>query len=73
MFKNKKAVGIEAVKDNRKIKFYVNKDVILSAGAINSPTLLMLSGIGPRKHLTDLNVSYYIYRYAPDFVNYKRK
>ncbi|GIY53597.1 glucose dehydrogenase [Caerostris darwini] len=44
--------------DRLKITNVVNarKEIILSAGAINSPQLLMLSGIGPRHHLQQLGV-----------------
>jgi choline dehydrogenase len=35
---------------------YVDREVVLSGGAINSPQLLMLSGIGPPAHLRDIGV-----------------
>jgi len=35
-----------------------HQEVIVSAGVIGSAQLLMLSGIGPRQHLTDLKVWY---------------
>ncbi len=34
-----------------------SREIILCGGAINSPQLLMLSGIGPKEHLDDLEVS----------------
>ncbi|XP_076077854.1 glucose dehydrogenase [FAD, quinone]-like isoform X2 [Mytilus galloprovincialis] len=52
----KKAIGVEVIKGNRKLNLYANKEVILSAGAINSPVILMLSGIGPKTHLTKLKI-----------------
>ncbi|XP_063627883.1 ecdysone oxidase-like [Cydia splendana] len=50
--KSKRAVGVEVKLQNKKIiKLKALKEVILSAGAINSPHLLMVSGVGPKHHL----------------------
>lgn len=52
----KTAIGVEFVKNNRKYFIRAKKEVILAAGAINSPHLLMLSGIGPAEHLREFNI-----------------
>ncbi|CAK9805397.1 Glucose dehydrogenase [FAD, quinone] [Anthophora plagiata] len=52
----KQAVGVEFVKYGRRITVYARKEVILSAGAIGSAQLLMLSGIGPAKHLRRMDI-----------------
>ncbi|KOC71126.1 Glucose dehydrogenase [acceptor] [Habropoda laboriosa] len=52
----KQATGVEFVKHGQRIRVYANKEVILSAGAIGSPQLLMLSGIGPAEHLKKMGI-----------------
>lgn len=52
----KQTKGVEFIVGGRKIIVGVKKEVISSAGAINGPQLLMLSGIGPRKHLRQLGI-----------------
>lgn len=52
----KTAVGVEFLKSNRKYYIRADKEVILAAGAISSPQLLMLSGIGPAEHLTEMGI-----------------
>ena len=55
MFEGKKAVGIEVV-EKGVTKTYRGQEIILSGGAINSPQLLMLSGVGPADHLREVGV-----------------
>lgn len=52
----KKAIGVEFISNLNKYRVFARKEIIISAGAINSPQLLMLSGIGPKKHLQDKNI-----------------
>jgi len=54
--KHHRAVGVYYEKHG-KIKFArASKEVIVSCGAVDSPKLLMLSGIGPKKHLNSVKV-----------------
>lgn len=48
------ARGVVYRRFKRRDAVYARKEVILSAGAIASPQLLMVSGIGPRDHLSEL-------------------
>jgi choline dehydrogenase len=51
-----RAVGIEFAQGGRATTAYADRDVILSAGAINSPQLLQLSGIGAAAQLAAAGV-----------------
>ena len=52
LFEGKKAVGVEYSKKGKTFSVKVNKEVILSAGALNSPQILMNSGIGDSAELS---------------------
>ncbi len=55
LFEGTRAIGAEAVLGKRVERFFADQ-VIVCAGAINSPQLLMLSGVGPADELSALGI-----------------
>jgi choline dehydrogenase len=51
-----RAVAVDYVVDGQSRRADASREVIVSGGAINSPQLLMLSGLGPADHLRGLGV-----------------
>ncbi|XP_028026660.1 neither inactivation nor afterpotential protein G [Bombyx mandarina] len=56
-FENKKAVSLYILLNHRYLNnVFINKDIIICAGAIKTPQILMLSGIGPKDLLQKLKI-----------------
>jgi choline dehydrogenase-like flavoprotein len=51
LFEGRRAVGVRYLQNGRYAEALARREVILSAGAIGSPQLLLLSGIGPRAQI----------------------
>ncbi len=56
LFDGRRATGVEYRRTGRTETVRVGREVILAGGAINSPQLLMLSGIGPGAQLKGLGI-----------------
>ncbi|MEG4633820.1 GMC family oxidoreductase N-terminal domain-containing protein [Microcoleus sp. AR_TQ3_B6] len=56
LFEGTRTVGLEYLLEGTLHQVYVDREVILSAGAFDSPKLLMLSGIGNAEYLLSLNI-----------------
>src|SRR5947209_8665481 len=56
LIEHSRAVGLSYQAADGCVQVRAQREVILSAGAIGSPQLLMLSGIGPASHLRKFNV-----------------
>lgn len=52
-----RATGVEVARGRQTEIIHANREVIIAASAINSPKLLMLSGIGPAKHLAEHGIA----------------
>ncbi len=57
IFAGKRAAGVEFQKEGRSTLVRCRREIIVSAGAIASPKLLMLSGIGPAAHLREMGIA----------------
>ena len=56
VFDGRRASGVEVRVGNETKVFLARREVLLSAGALQSPQLLMLSGIGPAEQLRGLGI-----------------
>jgi choline dehydrogenase len=55
-FEGRRAVGVEYLRAGRKHEYAAAGEVVLCGGAINSPQLLQLSGVGNPEHLRPLGI-----------------
>jgi choline dehydrogenase len=57
LFEGDRAVGVEYSVDGEVKQVRARREVILSGGVYNSPQLLMLSGVGPAEHLSEMGIA----------------
>lgn len=56
VLEGQRVVGVEVIENGRPAVLQANEETIVSCGAIGSPRLLMLSGIGPPDHLKSVGI-----------------
>ncbi len=57
LFEGRRATGVRFRQNGAPRTVHARREVILCGGAINSPQLLLLSGVGPAQHLTDMGIA----------------
>lgn len=57
LVQNGRAYGVSYIKDKQSRQARASREIIISGGAVGSPQLLLLSGIGPAAHLRAVNVT----------------
>jgi choline dehydrogenase-like flavoprotein len=57
LFDGRRAVGVRFVQGGQVRELHARREVLLAAGALQSPQLLMVSGVGPAVHLRELGIT----------------
>jgi choline dehydrogenase-like flavoprotein len=57
LFQGKRANGVLVERDGQEVALHASREVIVCAGSLVSPQLLMVSGIGPAAHLRQLGIA----------------
>lgn len=52
----KRAIGVEVIEEQSRVQYNATREVLVTSGAIGSPKLLLLSGIGDPTHLKDVGI-----------------
>ncbi|KAF6199132.1 hypothetical protein GE061_007157 [Apolygus lucorum] len=56
IIENNRAKGVEFTYKGKSSQVFASREVVVTAGAIGSPKILMLSGVGPKNHLESLRI-----------------
>jgi choline dehydrogenase len=56
LLSGRRAAGVEYLQDGEKHTAYAEREIVLCAGAVNTPQTLMLSGVGPADELRSLGI-----------------
>ncbi|KAF6199133.1 hypothetical protein GE061_007158 [Apolygus lucorum] len=56
IIENNRAKGVEFTNKGKSSQVFASREVVVTAGAIGSPKILMLSGVGPKNHLESLRI-----------------
>jgi choline dehydrogenase len=57
VFDGQRAVGVQIEDEHGNVEFVLGEEIILCAGSIGSPQLMLLSGVGPAEQLAELGIS----------------
>ncbi len=57
MIANGVCKGVDFIENDQELSAFAEREVLLAAGTYNTPKILMLSGVGPARHLHDLKIA----------------